>query len=111
MGTVLACMLQLDTQRDLYQGKIARRDARITRLESRVQQRDSKIHDFEHHLKLVRDAISGTTSNNSSRKRTRSYRQDDGRDDHNATVADRYKGNRSVTLCSNCNAHVQHLAH
>jgi chromosome segregation ATPase len=83
-------MLQLDTQRDLYQGKLARRDARITRLEGRIEQRDEKIHDLERQLKLVRDAISASTSNNSSRKRARASRHDD---EQRATDADRYKGN------------------
>jgi chromosome segregation ATPase len=86
-------MLQLDTQRDLYQGKLARRDARITRLEGRIEQRDEKIHDLERQLKLVRDAISSSTSNSSSRKRARANRQDD---DQSRTVADHYQGNEIV---------------
>jgi chromosome segregation ATPase len=85
-------VLQLDTQRDLYQGKLARRDARITRLEGRIEQRDDKIHDLERQLKSVRNAISSCTSNNSSRKRARANRQDG--DDRSSTVANHYKGNQ-----------------
>jgi chromosome segregation ATPase len=83
----------MDTQRDLYQGKLARRDARITRLEGRIEQRDEKIHDLERQLKLVRDAISASTSNSSSRKRARANRRDD---DQGGTVAAHYKGNKIV---------------